>query len=331
MWKKSNLLPQLSGYSFSFRERLFDRSAHKMLLFPAAVIQRMDLSGIIPPMVTPVEDRSGTIAVDELQRLTAHIVDAGVHGVFPCGTTGEFTSFSRAARKEAVRAVADVADSVPVLAGCGGTNREEVVAVIEDSNEVGADAAVVVTPFYLPGSQEGLEDFYTDVADVSPLPIIVYHIPSRTGQELAVETVQSLAEHPAIVGIKESTGDMRYLYELVQSTPESFSVFQGGVINAPTVLPMGVDGIVPGQANYMPTSHVEVYDACMAGDLEGATTALRRINEISRPFRDVPLIPAIKYLTSYAGFDVGPPLPPLSELQTEEKERLRAKFDEQME
>ena len=289
----------------------------------------MDLSGIIPPLVTPVEDRSGTVAGQELQRLTEHLVESGVHGVFPCGTTGEFTSFSRAARKQAVRAVAEATDSVPVLAGCGGTSREAVIGLIEDSNEVGADVAVVVTPYYLPGSQAGLTEFYTDIADVSPLPVVVYHIPSRTGQELTVETVRSMAEHPSIVGIKESTGDMRYLYELVQSTPESFLVFQGGVINAPTVLPMGVDGVVPGQANYMPTPHVAAYDACMAGDLEAATAALGRINEVSRLFRDVPLIPAIKYLTSYAGFDVGPPLPPLSELQAEEKAKLRAKFDEQ--
>ena len=290
----------------------------------------MDLSGIIPPLVTPVEDRSGTVAGQELQRLTEHLVESGVHGVFPCGTTGEFTSFSRAARKQAVRAVAEATDSVPVLAGCGGTSREAVIGLIEDSNEVGADVAVVVTPYYLPGSQAGLVEFYTDIADVSPLPVVVYHIPSRTGQGLTVETVRSMAEHPSIVGIKESTGDMRYLYELVQSTPESFSVFQGGVINAPTVLPMGVDGVVPGQANYMPTPHVAAYDACMAGDLEAATAALGRINEVSRLFRDVPLIPAIKYLTSYAGFDVGPPLPPLSELQAEEKAKLRATFDEQM-
>jgi 4-hydroxy-tetrahydrodipicolinate synthase len=290
----------------------------------------MDLSGVIPPLVTPVENRSGTVAVDELRRLTEHLVEAGVHGVFTCGTTGEFTSLSRAARKEAVRAVADAAGAVPVLAGCGGTSRGEVVGLIEDADEVGADAAVVVTPYYLPGSQEGLEEFYTDVADVSPLPIVVYHIPSRTGQELAVETVGSLAEHPSIVGVKESTGDVRYLHELVRATPESFSVFQGGVINAPTVLPMGADGIVPGQANYMPTSHVEVYDACLAGDLGTATAALARINEVSRPFRDVPLIPAIKYLTRYAGFDVGPPLPPLSELRTDQKARLRTKFNEQL-
>jgi len=312
---------------FAYRELDEREFPYAMLLLPALVTTRMDVSGIIPPMITPVEDRSGTVAVDELGRLTAHLVESGVDGVFPCGTTGEFTSLSRSARKKTIRTVVESADSTPVLAGCGSTNREETGALIEDAHQVGADAAVVVTPYYLPGTQEGLTEFYTDLADASRLPILVYHIPARTGQTLTARTVQKLAEHPKIVGIKDSSGDTSYLYELVRSTPESFSVLYGGVINTPTLLPMGVDGIVPGQANYMPEVLADVYEAFRTGDDAAMREALRDVNEISRLFREIPLIPAIKYLTNYAGFQVGPPLPPLSELEEGDKEALRSRFD----
>jgi 4-hydroxy-tetrahydrodipicolinate synthase len=287
----------------------------------------MDISGVIPPLVTPVEDRSGTIAVEELKRLTESLVDAGVDGLFPCGTTGEFPSLSREAREMVIEVVVDVADSVPVLAGCGGTNRDEVTEYIEHAAGAGADAVVVVTPYYLPGSQDGLRDFYTDIADVSPLPVVMYHIPARTGQELDAATVQELAKHESIVGIKESTGDTHYVQELLRSTPDSFAVMQGGVIDAPTTLRMGLDGVVPGQANYMPETVVEMYDAYRSGDDEAMTRALGQVNEVSRSFRKMPLVPAIKYLTKYSGFDVGPPLPPLAELDDQQKASLCIKFE----
>lgn len=288
----------------------------------------MELRGTIPPMVTPVQDRSGTIAVDELRRLTERLVDGGVHGVFPCGTTGEFASLTRSERERAVRTVADATDSVPVLAGCGSTSRAGARTLIEDAAAAGADAAVVVTPYYHGGSQAGLEQFFVDVADDSELPILLYHIPQVTGQELSPSTVVSLAEHPSIVGVKDSSGDSQYLYELVRTTPDGFSVLCGDVTNARSLLSMGADGIVPGQGNFMPEVLAAVYDAHVDGAHERMADALRRVNEISRPFGEIPLLPAIKYLTNYAGHDVGPPLPPLSELDDSQKERLRTRFDD---
>lgn len=291
----------------------------------------MDINGVIPPMVTPVEDRSGTIAIDELRQLTNRLVKNGVHGLFPCGTTGEFSSLSRSDRTTIIQTVSNSADSVPVLAGCGGTSRSEVLSLIDDAEKAGADAAVVVLPYYLPGSPEGFEEFYSNIADDSSLPIILYHIPSRTGQELPVATVQALAEHPAIHGIKDSSGDVGYLFELVRSTPESFSVLQGGVIDSPTVFRLGIDGIVPGEANYMPSTLVNVYSSFVDNNDEAMMDALRSTIEIGRSFREIPLIPGIKYLTTYSGIDVGPSLPPLPTLNEEMKRELRVRFDESME
>lgn len=286
----------------------------------------MDLSGVIPPLVTPVDDRSGSINIDALEELTKSLLVNGVHGLFPCGTTGEFTSLSQEERKTVINTVVDVADSTPVLAGCGGTGRDKVGALIEDATDAGADAAVVVTPYFLPGSQGGLEDFYLEIAETSKLPILLYHIPQRTGQKLHTETVKRLSAHPNIIGIKDSSGDSRFINELIQATPDSFSVYQGGMINGPTVLSMGIDGIVPGETNFAPAQVVEFYEAYTDQDIETAISAFQKVNQISRPFMDTPLIPAIKFLTGCAGYQAGPPLPPFSELDAETKAHLEDKY-----
>lgn len=278
-------------------------------------------------MVTPVTGRSGDIDVSVLRQLTEHLVDHGVDGLVPCGTTGEFSSFSREQKRRVIRTVVDASGSTPVMAGCGATSTRDVTALVDDAAEAGADAAVVVTPYYHSGTQEGIERFFETVADASSLPVVLYHIPSQTGQELRPETVGRLADHRSIVGIKDSTGDIRYLDELVRTTPDDFSVLQGGVINAPTALTMGADGVVAGEANFVPSMVKRCYDAFDAGEFQSGVDPFQRVNGMCRAFLDVPVISAVKYLTECAGFDVGPPLPPLSELDGETQSRLRDGYE----
>lgn len=282
----------------------------------------MHPQGVVVPMVTPVTGRSGDIDVSVLRQLTEHLVDHGVDGLVPCGTTGEFSCFSREQKRRVIRTVVDASGSTPVLAGCGATSTKDVTALVDDAADAGADAAVIVTPYYHSGTQEGMERFFETVADASSLPVVLYHIPSQTGQELRPETVSALADHPSIVGIKDSTGDIRYLDELVRTTPDDFAVLQGGVINAPTALMMGTDGIVAGEANFVPSMVTSCYDAFDAGEYQSGSDPFQRVNGLCRSFLDVPVISAVKYLTECAGFDVGPPLPPLSELDSETQSRL---------
>jgi len=287
----------------------------------------MDIAGVIVPMVTPVTGPSGEINAAVLRELTSHLADHGVDGLFPCGTTGEFSCLTREQRREVIETVVDSQDSVPVVAGCGATNPRDVQTLVSDAAGAGADVAAVVTPYYHTGTQHGLATFYREVADESSLPVLLYHIPHQTGQAFQPSTVAELADHPSIIGIKDSSGDVRYLNELVRSTPESFSVLQGGLINVPTAVQMGADGVVPGQANAVPTLAVDCYEEFANGESGPVSEAFRTVNELSRSFLDVPVTSAVKHMTRCVGFDVGPPLPPLSELDDETKSRLRSQFE----
>lgn len=285
----------------------------------------MELHGIIPPMVTPTTGRTGDVDVEALADYTDFLLDNGVHGLFPCGSTGEFASLTPSQRTTVVETVADRADGVPVVAGCGDTSVEGVLAHIDAADTAGADAAVVVTPYYLTTDQAGLRAFFETVADESSLPVVLYNIPSLTGQPLSVDTVVGLAEHPDIVGLKDSTFDLTYHYGAISSTPDQFTVLQGTSHLSLAALGMGAAGATAGVSNVFPSVLCEIYDASRAGDHDRAT---RLMNDVVHPVIDatssVSTAAALKHLLGLAGHDVGEPLVPLSPLSAEERTSLEA-------
>ena len=290
----------------------------------------MQIAGSIPPMVTPV-DAHGDVDTDALQSYTSFLLDGGVDGLFPCGTTGEFSSLTRTVRRTVIETVVEETDGTPVYAGCGGTNVEDVCDLVSDAATAGADAAVVVTPYYLNASQEGLERFYTAVADRADLPLVLYEIPAFSGQRLAVETVVSLADHDSIVAIKSSAGDLLKFAELVRSTPASFDVLQGTAELALASLDVGGDGVVAGPANVYPEVVGGIVSSHAAGDSEGAVALM---NEVILPIlsavQSTAPIPALKYLLGLRGVPVGDPLAPLPTLDAAQRQSLEAAHDRAM-
>ncbi|QLG61780.1 dihydrodipicolinate synthase family protein [Halorarum salinum] len=288
----------------------------------------MQISGTIPPMVTPTLARDGGVDVPTLRSFTGSLVDGGVHALFPNGSAGEFSSLTRAERRTVVETVVETADGTPVIAGCGGTSVGDVLAGIDDAAEAGADAAVVVTPYYLSTRQSGLREFYETVATRSPLPVVLYNIPQLTGVSLDVETVTALSDHDDIVGIKDSSGGATYHFRLVENTPEDFSVVQGITTLATASLDAGSDGIVTGTANVFPGAMVDLYDAHVAGDRDRAARLLKDVViPVSAGHDGIPTAVAMKYLVRRGGTDVGPPLLPLPELSAEEERRLGDAYD----
>jgi 4-hydroxy-tetrahydrodipicolinate synthase len=288
----------------------------------------MQLKGTIPPMVTPTEGRDGGIDTTTLESYTNHLIDGGVYALFPCGSTGEFSSLTREEHRLVIETVVESADGLPVLAGCNGTSVDQVVTLINDAHEVGADAVVVVTPYYLTTTQTGLREFYEVVAARSVLPVVLYNIPHLTGNALSVETAATLAEHENVIGIKDSSGDVNYHYRLIDGTPDDFSVLQGATGLALASLEGGGDGIVPGVANVFPGALAGLYDAHRNGD---HARAIELAGDIVTPllsaYDRVSFVSALKYLVSLTGHEVGPPLLPLPELSDTQRHDLQERYE----
>lgn len=278
-------------------------------------------------MVTPTMGRDGTVNEHVLTQYTEHLVNNGVHGLFPCGSIGEFSSLTGTQRQRVIEIVADAAGDVPVLAGCGDTSVGAVREHIDGAADAGADAAVVVTPYYLSTTQQGLLDFYSDIATTADIPVILYNIPSLTGETLDIETVLELSRIPNIVGIKDTSGDVTYHRRLITETPAEFSVLQGSTELALNALDTGADGIIAGPANVFPAVLAEVYNAHQAGNRDRAVTLMNHVvNPVLTATSDVPTAAGLKFLLTLTDCDIGTPLPPLPQLDERERAALRQSY-----
>ncbi len=229
----------------------------------------LPIKGIIPPMVTPLmEDR--TLDLTGLAKLVNYILDGGVHGLFLLGTTGEGTSLSHTFRKQLVTETCSlVQKKVPVLVCITDTSLEESLELAHHSEKVGADVLVVAPPYYLPISQAELQDYLEILLPALPLPFLMYNMPSCTKMNLSMETL-TLAKKLGAIGIKDSSGEMQYMNELIKvfgSDPE-FSIITGSEIFLHETILNGGHGAVAGGANFFPRLFVDLYEASVDGDLE---------------------------------------------------------------
>lgn len=218
------------------------------------------LGGITTPLVTPFAD--GEIDWAAFDRLLEHVLDGGVDGVFPCGTTGEFASLTVAERRAVIERVVERAPpDVAVIAGGTGTDVPGARQWLSTLADLGVDAAVVTAPYFHPANDpDGLERFVDRVVDDSPLPILLYNIPSCVGQTLPVTVVERLAERPPVIGLKDSSGDLEYGLRLRTATPPDFRLLQGYDALLVAALHMGFDGGVNAGANVFPAAYAELCD-----------------------------------------------------------------------
>jgi len=288
----------------------------------------MQLSGAVVPMATPITT-GREVDIKTLETFTDSLVDAGIHGLFPGSSIGEFPSLTREQNRAIVETVVDTAaDRTTVLAGCCDTNVEDVVDHIDVAADCGADAGVVVTPYYLRTTQGGLERFFVRVADRADLPLLLYNIPALTGNRLAVETVRRLAGHPQIAGVKDTSGDLTYHHRIIAETPAEFLVFQGATQLAAASLDLGADGLIAGPANVFPRAMCRLYRAHAENEREEVSGLMREVvAPLIGAIEDVPTAAGIKHLIGYGGLDVGGPLSPLPPLADAKRDRLERTFD----
>jgi 4-hydroxy-tetrahydrodipicolinate synthase len=241
------------------------------------------LSGIIPPMITPLLDRD-TLDVAGLERLIEHILSGGVHGLFILGTTGEAPSLSYRLRYELIeRVCGQVKDRVPVLVGITDTCFIESVNTANKARDSGARAVVLAPPYYFPAGQAELLEYLEHLTPELPLPMFLYNMPSLTKADFEPQTVKAAAQISGIVGIKDSSGNMVYFHHLrslLKDYPH-FSLLVGREeLLAESVLLDGHGGICGG-ANFIPKLYVDLYNAACSRDLPTVEALHEKVMQIS--------------------------------------------------
>ncbi|MEO6225752.1 MAG: 4-hydroxy-tetrahydrodipicolinate synthase [Sphingomicrobium sp.] len=225
--------------------------------------------GSIPALVTPFS--KGRVAEDTFRALVEWQISEGSNALVPCGTTGEVPTLTYEEHRQIVAAAVDTAKGrVPVIAGCGSYSTQAVVDMIRSATEVGAAAALVVVPYYNKPSQAGLAAHFTAIADQSPLPIIVYNVPSRTVADISVETLARIARHDRIAGIKDATGNLARVSAQRIACGEDFCQLSGNDDMALGFNAMGGVGCISVTANVAPKLCAEFQAATREGRWDDA-------------------------------------------------------------
>ena len=242
------------------------------------------LRGIVPPLITPLRDRD-EIDVEGLERLVAHVITGGVHGLFILGSTGEAPSLSYRLRRELISRVRNLADGrVPVLVGITDTSFIESVRLAEHAAECGAAAVVLSTPYYFPAGQTELVGYVERIAQQLPLPLVLYNMPSLTKVWFEVETLRQLTDIETIIGLKDSSGDLEYFRQAVSLKEQrpDWTVMIGPEALLPRALALGGDGGVAGGANLYPRLFVECFRAVTTGETKRAAALQEQIEQLQQ-------------------------------------------------
>jgi 4-hydroxy-tetrahydrodipicolinate synthase len=232
--------------------------------------------GAIPALITPFRD--GDLDEDTFVKLVERQIAAGVHGLVPVGTTGETATLSHDEHRRVVElCVKTAAGRVPVIAGAGSNSTEEAIDLVRYAKTVGAHAALVVAPYYNRPSQEGLYQHFAAINDAVQLPVVLYNVPSRTGVDIANETVALLARLPNIVGIKDATGDLARPSVMRLTCPEDFVLLSGDDPSALGYMAHGGHGCISVTCNVTPEPVARFMQACLAGDWPAALALQDRL------------------------------------------------------
>lgn len=282
--------------------------------------------GTATAIVTPMKDDL-SVDYEALGQLIDFQLESGINAIVAVGTTGESATLEYAEQKDVIRFTVDrVAGRVPVIAGAGTNNTLHVLENVRNACEAGADALLVVTPYYNKATQNGLVAHFTAVADTSTVPVILYNVPGRTGCNLLPKTVAKLAEHPNIVGIKEASGNMAQLVELMALCGDKLDVYSGeDALNVP-IMSIGGKGAISVLSNIAPKESVAMTDACLGGNYaEAAKWQCKMLPLIQALFCEVNPIPA-KAAVAALGFGRENVRMPLSRMEEPNRQRLLAEM-----
>jgi 4-hydroxy-tetrahydrodipicolinate synthase len=283
--------------------------------------------GVLTALVTPLRD--GAIDETALRDLVERQIDAGIDGLVPCGSTGESATLSHAEHRRVVEIVVQATRGrVPVIAGTGSNNTREAIALTQHAKEAGADAALLISPYYNKPTQEGLVAHFAEIGRECAFPLIVYNIPSRTGSNILAPTMARIAETPQVVGDKEASGDLEQTAEVIARCPEDFDVLSGDDALTLPMLAIGAKGVISVTSNVAPAEMVSLVRAFRGGDaLHARRVHYRLLPLFDLLFCETNPIPVKAALASMGliGPEIRLPLLPLSEAN---RERLQVTLKE---
>ena len=288
----------------------------------------MQFFGALTALVTPF--KNGAVDEAAYREFIEFQISEGIHGLVPCGTTGESATLSHEEHERVIEICIDqVKGRVPVLAGAGSNNTIEAIRLTRFAQKAGADGALLITPYYNKPTQEGLYRHFKAIAEAVDMPLVPYNVPGRTGTNLLPATLSRLAhEFPNIVGVKEATGDMSQCSLIMEQCPKGFSLLSGDDFTALPLMSIGGSGVISVYANVMPAMCRQIVADWLDGNharaLENHLRYLQLMNDL---FLEVNPIP-VKAAMNMMGLDVGPMRLPLCEMGEANAATLRRTLEE---
>ena len=281
--------------------------------------------GVLPAIITPFK-RNPAMGLDipGLKRNIDFLTSRGIHGIVPCGSTGESATLTFEEHEKVISVTIDMVNGkIPVLAGTGSNNTAEAVRLTKTAKDTGADGVLVISPYYNKPNRAGLIKHYTKLADLD-IPIVIYNVPGRTGQNLEPDLIAELAQHPNIVGVKEASGNIGQISRIIEETQdEDFSVISGDDNITLPILALGGTGVISVAANVDPTRMVAMYEAMKHGDYQKALVLHYAMSPLIRSmFIDTNPIP-VKKAVELIGLAGGPVRLPLDELDAKKTGQLK--------
>jgi 4-hydroxy-tetrahydrodipicolinate synthase len=282
-----------------------------------------DFHGVFPYLVSPL-DNAGRVKSDVLARLVGDLIGAGVHGLTPLGSTGEFAYLDGARRAEVVRATIQAAGGrVPVVAGVAATATADAVAQARTYQKLGADGILAILESYFPLAEPQVESYFRAIADAVNIPVVLYTNPQFQRSDLSLDVIARLSEHPRIRYIKDASTNTGRLLSIANRC-ERLKIFSASAHIPAAVMLIGGVGWMAGPACVIPRQSVHLYDLCRAGRWAQAMELQRRLWRINEIFARFNLAACIKAALDIKGYDVGDPVPPQRALSGQERDIVAA-------
>ena len=282
-----------------------------------------EFHGVFPYLVSPVDD-TGTVKGDVLAALCGDLIDKGVHGLTPLGSTGEFAYLSGAQKRRVIEVVIEAAARrVPVIAGVAATSIADAVTQARDCEAMGADGILAVLEAYFPITDDGVVDYFTAIANAVKLPIVLYTNPNFQRSDLSLPVIARLARVPNIYAIKDASTNTGRLLSILNLCGDRIKVFAASAHIPTAVMLIGGQGWMAGPACVAPRASVALYDLCRKGAWDEAMVLQRRLWSLNQAFAKYNLAACIKGGLALQGYAVGDPVAPQAPLSKEGVEDVR--------